>query len=254
MSSKSAHATERALSKRQDGSGPWLLDSDHFTTWLNAPTETLFCPGVPGAGKTILASVVIDHLWSHIRKDNVGVAYLFCDYKKQEEQTFINLIASILKQLAQQQITISDGIANCYHDHVMQKTYPTINQFCDLLKCGLTKFARTYIVIDALDECSDDYSIRRRLLDTLRELQQSSLINIMVTSRPIPHIVSSFPSGLTQEIRASESDIRRYLDSQMSRLPARVKNNQILQQTIVHGIVAAVDGMYVPSIVLYVHY
>ncbi|KAL7943050.1 hypothetical protein V8C42DRAFT_359239 [Trichoderma barbatum] len=47
---------------RQKGTGQWLLDSDQYQEWINAAAETLFCQWIPGAGKTILPSMVIDQL------------------------------------------------------------------------------------------------------------------------------------------------------------------------------------------------
>jgi hypothetical protein len=38
----------------------WLLDSDEFQKWLKQSGQTMFCPGILGVGKTILASIVVD--------------------------------------------------------------------------------------------------------------------------------------------------------------------------------------------------
>ncbi|KAK7996637.1 putative RPE1-D-ribulose-5-phosphate 3-epimerase [Apiospora arundinis] len=48
--------------KRVPGTGQWLLDSEKYQSWRSTPSQTLFCPGIPGAGKTILTSVVIEDL------------------------------------------------------------------------------------------------------------------------------------------------------------------------------------------------
>jgi hypothetical protein len=50
------------ISRRQAGTGQWLLDSPEFQMWMQADKQTLFCPGIPGAGKTILTSIGIDGL------------------------------------------------------------------------------------------------------------------------------------------------------------------------------------------------
>jgi hypothetical protein len=50
------------LRRRQMGTGQWLLDSTDYKQWVAAIQQTLFCPGIPGAGKTILTSVVVDDL------------------------------------------------------------------------------------------------------------------------------------------------------------------------------------------------
>lgn len=50
------------LSRRQQGTGQWLLDSGEYQDWLSTDKQTLFCPGIPGAGKTILTAIVVENL------------------------------------------------------------------------------------------------------------------------------------------------------------------------------------------------
>src|SRR5947207_1123004 len=50
------------ISRRQAGTGQWLLDSAEFQTWLNTDKQTLFCSGIPGSGKRILTSIVVEEL------------------------------------------------------------------------------------------------------------------------------------------------------------------------------------------------
>ena len=64
-----------------------------------------------------------------------------------------------------------------------------------------------------------------------------------MTSRHIPDIMQEFQHSLQLEIRASEEDVRRYLDGQMFRLASCVKRNNDLQEAIKDSIVRAVDGM-----------
>lgn len=69
------------LGRRQEGTGQWLLDSPEFQQWLHGDGQMLFCPGMPGAGKTIMASIVADHLCNKYQHDsNIGIAYLFCNF------------------------------------------------------------------------------------------------------------------------------------------------------------------------------
>jgi hypothetical protein len=69
------------IKRRQLGTGQWLLDSEEFQTWLKTEKQTLFCPGIPGAGKTIITSIVIDDLFAKFQNDvSVGIAYIFCNY------------------------------------------------------------------------------------------------------------------------------------------------------------------------------
>ena len=45
---------------RQDGTCQWLLDSKEFQERVRTGKQTLFCPGIPGVGKTILTSIVVE--------------------------------------------------------------------------------------------------------------------------------------------------------------------------------------------------
>ena len=61
----------------QEGTGQWFLESSEFQRWLNEDSKTLFCPGIPGAGKTIMSSIIVNYLYSKFDGDeNVGIAYI----------------------------------------------------------------------------------------------------------------------------------------------------------------------------------
>jgi hypothetical protein len=86
------------ISRRQEGTGQWLLDSNQFKTWMNGTEKTLFCPGIPGAGKTMLTAIVVELLQATFENDpSVGVAYFFCNFRRQLEQKPVDLLASLLK-------------------------------------------------------------------------------------------------------------------------------------------------------------
>jgi hypothetical protein len=89
------------IARRQEGTGQWLLDSVKFQTWLETDRQTLFCPGIPGAGKTILTSIVVEKLTTRFNDDkSIGIAYLYCNVRRQDQQKICDLLASLLKQLA----------------------------------------------------------------------------------------------------------------------------------------------------------
>jgi hypothetical protein len=62
------------INRRQAGTGQWLLDSAEFLGWTETSKQTLFCPGLPGAGKTILTSIVIEELTLARKKQAVSVS------------------------------------------------------------------------------------------------------------------------------------------------------------------------------------
>jgi hypothetical protein len=60
------------LARRQEGTGQWLLDLSEFQTWLETDKQTLFCPDIPGVGKTILTSTVVEELITRFKKQTEG--------------------------------------------------------------------------------------------------------------------------------------------------------------------------------------
>ena len=47
----------------------------------------------------LLRSIVVDYLERSFEQEDVAIAYIYCSYKEQEDQTDVNLIASLLQQL-----------------------------------------------------------------------------------------------------------------------------------------------------------
>ncbi|KAK3897852.1 hypothetical protein C8A05DRAFT_38570 [Staphylotrichum tortipilum] len=53
------HVASRKI--HQPSSNTWTLDADAFKEWKTTPGQALWLHGIPGAGKTIICSTIIDH-------------------------------------------------------------------------------------------------------------------------------------------------------------------------------------------------
>ena len=242
------YATQQSdfINRRQAGTGQWLLDSMEFQEWLEANQQTLFCPGIPGAGKTILTSIVVDYLYTQFQKDtDIGIAYLYCNFRQQEKAEA--LLASLLKQLAQRLPSLPISVKSLYDSHKDKRTQPTFSEISSALQSISALYSRIFIVIDALDECQVFDGCRTRLLTEIFALQMKSRTNIFATSRFILDISEHFKDSIHLEIRASDHDVERYLAGHMSQLPRCVLQNSKLQDEIKTEVIKAVDGMYVNS-------
>ncbi|KAN0068732.1 hypothetical protein V8E54_012901 [Elaphomyces granulatus] len=232
------------LRKRQAGTGEWFLKSTPFIEWLEGKKKTLFCPGIPGTGKTMIASIVVDHLKTYFPEDETGHAFLYCIYKRQENQEVDNLLASLLGQLALwKKPIIPEAIREWYNGH-LRGGNPGLsrNEIRGALCSIIRTYSRTFIIIDALDECKTD-QIRNELLSEIYKLQEGSDVRLMVTFRP--SIKPESPSSMAKlEIRAYEGDIEQYLSSRISGLRTVVKRNNELQRKIRDRISALVDGIF----------
>ncbi|EUC26785.1 hypothetical protein COCCADRAFT_61188, partial [Bipolaris zeicola 26-R-13] len=232
------------IARRQEGTGKWFLGAPEFARWLGEPKGTLFCPGIPGAGKTMVAAIAIDHLLHSTQSSSIGVAYVYCNYKDREEQDTSRMLAAIAKQLVQRQPPAAEPVERLHKKHHDLGTKPTIEEIFSALQKVIAKYSTVYLVIDALDECRDIDGTRSQLLTKLRGLQKGQDVRIMATARFIPEIEAEFQAAMKLEIRASDDDVRCYVTSQMHRLPSCIRRKPALQVMVQDELVKAVDGMF----------
>ena len=231
-------------SRRQKDTGQWLLQSAEFKTWMSGSRSTLLCKGMQGAGKTMLACIVINHLMKTLCGGKVLVTYIYCDYSKQHEQKHVNLIASILKQLLQHQVLVPENVWKSYRQHTNSGTRPKVEDMYDLLQTSLSAFSQIYMVVDAVDELSANDHVRQNLLSSLSLLQKAHSLNFLVTSRFIPHVTKELHDPPCLIVRASDEDVRRYVRGHITDLANSVLKNSQLQSIIEDSIASAVDGMF----------
>ncbi|KAK2922906.1 Nucleoside phosphorylase superfamily [Fusarium oxysporum f. sp. vasinfectum] len=208
------------------GTGEWFLDSPQFLKWRDSPNQTLFCPGNPGAGKTIITSIIIDHLEKLFSNDkSVGIAYVYCDFRRQDEQTAKELLMNLLKQLLHRLPTLPESVESLHSKHKTKGSRPPLEEILTAL-LSLTKlFSRVFVLVDALDECRVTDDTRSRFLGGVFELQATSKINILATSRPIAEILGNFENKMSLEIRAADKDIRLFVTCNISYLPSFIRGN-----------------------------
>ena len=241
------------IARREEGTGLWLLNSNEYKRWIKEETLALFCPGIPGAGKTMMSSIVVDDLRkTYGDNDRIGIACLFCSYKRQNEQGSADLLASLLKQLVQVHEVLPDVVEALHKEHSKRNTRPSFKDLSEVLHSVANGYSRVFIIIDALDECKNADGDRERLLHKIFKLQSQARISVFAASRFIPEIQKEFEGSISLEIRASDEDVKRYVDGHMPRLFC-VKRNTEMQEKIKTEVVKAVGGMYVPFNLARVH-
>ncbi len=239
------------INRRQEGTGQWLLDSTDFKEWLQTTKKTLFCPGIPGAGKPILTSIVVDTLTSAFRNDlKTGIGYIYCNYKRRDEQTVQNLLASLLRQLAERQPSLPGSVKDLYDHHTAKRTRPSLDDISKTIQAVTTWYSKIYLIVDAVDECEASGGCRSRLLSEMFALGDKSGVNIFATSRFIPDIITEFSQSMSVEIRASNEDVQGYVEENMRELPKVIQQNDQLRGESKTKISEAVNGMYVAEITL----
>jgi len=230
------------LSKKTEGTGCWLLQSEEYLRWVRGTGGTLFCHGMPGSGKTIMSSIVIDDLYKRIGSSRcVYLAYVYCNFRLKHEQSSGSVISSLLRQLVQQTRGVPDYIDNLY---AKDKILPTLSQITSTLELCTKGFSKGYIIIDALDEFSTSFHAIKKLVGQLNEIQRKTGLNLMVTTRQIYQAEDLFHTDCIKlEVRASDSDVGKYVQSRLSDLPRYVQKDSCLQARIRSAVINHVQGM-----------
>ncbi|CAG8373201.1 unnamed protein product [Penicillium salamii] len=234
------------FSRVQEGTGKWLLASAEFNNWVSLNDladqseahRTLFCPGIPGAGKTFLSSIVINHLQQLIRPNDVALAFFYCNFR--EKVNLNEMLSSLLKQLVRQQ----SSIPKCLVDPFSKKARLTTSDFMTCLKSMFSKFSKVFIVVDALDECDLPDNQRVKFLSDLRALQHDFNLRVFATSRDDQGIPALFEGCVSLRIQASSEDVRKFVAGRIGPLAACVQKRSDLQEEIITEISKSIDGMF----------
>ena len=189
-------------------------------------------------------------------KHDVCIAYIYCNYKD-KEQTSVNLLGSLLQQVVRQS-RISNEIKRCHERHTNEKTRPSVREYSELLRSHLRIFAKVFLIIDALDECSEKDRTRDQLLSCLpsssnsktSKLELEPYLHLLVTSRPhITDIPDTFSNSACLNISGKDQDIKIYLDERIreeKRLKDFVQQDSKLGESIRDIVTAKAKGMSVP--------
>ena len=229
----------RAVSRgRMDGVGDWVLRRNEFEAWLGSQNcsgdPTLVCYGGQGVGKTFIryrilchprvmrmsgeiSSLVIDSLRKRTRGENMVILYLYCDYQTQKDQSAVNIIGSLLSQVALGASQIPSDVQRAFELGQRGRHTLQLSDMLELLGKTVSSIERVYICLDAMDELLPQN--RSELLRTLRQIiRDTPNIRLFLTGRP--YIRGELDKYLTKRayiihIVADQGDIARYISRKM---------------------------------------
>ncbi|KAL4947847.1 hypothetical protein BDW69DRAFT_105504 [Aspergillus filifer] len=229
------------IRQRHPGTGEWFLRSEEFQAWLLNSKKTLFCPGNPGVGKTLITATVVDHVHSTFQDDpGVGIAYLYCNFRQHDVQRVDDMLANLLKQLAQLQSPLPGTVVALYDRHQKNRTRPLLADILETLHSVAIAYRKVFIIVDALDECNKSGDNRAKFLKEIFQLQKNSGINIFATSRFDDDIASAFDGNPCLPISANPGDILAYFNTRMSSRHIDSDTQDMIRTDVLR----AADGMF----------
>lgn len=238
------HETSKGLRHRETGS--WLLSNTAFIAWANHIGSRLWLSGIPGAGKTILASVVIEEMLRQASgSSEKAVAYFYCDYNKPEHQKSSNILGAIACQLARQDKSErSFELLQDYYRSCSPST-PKASRLLTLVQEMSMSFDAVSIVVDALDECGNDRTVTAEDLASLNKGIGSN-IRTAFLSRAEPDIKNILDNFMHIPIAAHNDDVKIFVAEEIESR-ARKGNLRIktpgLKNEIIEALINGADGM-----------
>ncbi|KAJ5175558.1 NACHT nucleoside triphosphatase [Penicillium canariense] len=189
--------------------GRWLQREQVLNYWLdasNAATRVLWMQGIPGAGKTHIASMMVEKL----RQSSKTVLFAFLSYRG-NDVTPVSIIHSLMFQLAIGDDQFNESlkrdlrakISNAFRSsqrNLKSNTRFARETLTELLKC----VGPAYIILDGLDEVSKSEYMVDILNELLQVLDDSTEVKLFISSRAQEEIGRTLKKASAKEIRVDE--------------------------------------------------
>lgn len=187
----------KALQDRLADTGLWFLRGEQYSKWKTGLIPFLWLYGIPGCGKSILCSAIIEDILQDSSDDpGKATAYFYFAFSDSRHQVPELMVRSLIDQFSKQCIQIPEDLHSLLSSDLDRRRQPTLDELLEMLHQMVQHFPASYIVLDALDECND----RPQLLRIL-EIMARWDVRIIVSSRDEQDIRSSLAS-LVEEYNA----------------------------------------------------
>jgi len=200
------HANARE--KRHEGTGAWFIDGQAFAGWKEQSGSFLWLHGIPGCGKTVLSSTIIEFLKGVTTPAQV-LLYFYFDFNDTNKQTLEVMLRSFVDQLYEGYADTRRSLDQLWESHDKGQRQLSRTSLEDVLADMLSEVKDLHIVLDALDESTT----RSDLLAWLWKVHtsRSSACRILVTSRREQDIESALQPWVRPEdrIKIRRDDVNR---------------------------------------------
>ncbi|KAF2092965.1 hypothetical protein NA57DRAFT_10921, partial [Rhizodiscina lignyota] len=203
----------RACKLREEHTGLWVRRSTEWSQWIHGTSDRrlLWIRGIPGAGKTVLASFLIEEVRQYCnRRQKCCLVYYYCHFTHNQDDAE-PFLRWVLNLVCRYNWTIPDSIRKLWD----MSQEPTIPELLSALERMLTNVDAVYIVVDALDESIP----RAELLKVLKILTidpRFTKIRLLATSREYLDIETAFlniSTSISMSNPLVQEDIRVYVRS-----------------------------------------
>ena len=241
----------RARRSRQGTTGSWFLAGEIYVRW-RVRNSLLWLHGKTGCGKTVLSSTIITDISQSCHfKSGSAVAYFYFDFNDLEKQKSEKMIRSLIVQFSGQSLKNVIELEPLFSSCNNGGRQPEVEGLMKTLNGVLKYFDDAYIVLDALNECSDRYD----LLNSIEEIQGWGLsqLHMLLTSRSLSEIeerlepLTNSYDRICIQSASVDADIASYVHHRLQndRQLKRWRGKPHVQEEISTTLMEKADGMYV---------
>jgi hypothetical protein len=170
----------------------------------------------------LLSSKVIDHITRMARIDKrIQIAYWHFQFSNRSTQDLANMLRSIIRQLVR--CPLPQSIRDLCEKHEGPGSEPSLGELTEaLMNIMRISGRKTYLIIDALDECPDEGpQARGKLLDIIKHLanKEQKSVHMIVTSRREPDIRQTLEPIATCMLDVEsllKNDVKMFVESAFS--------------------------------------
>jgi len=165
-----------------------------------------------------ISSLVIDTLLEQACGQNIAVLSLYCDYQAQKDQSAVNMIGGLLRQLTLGAPRVPSEIKSSFEESKRGGCQGLrLPDMVKLFVRAINSIDLVYLCVDAVDEVLPQH--RPDFFRALRQIiQDAANVRLFLTGRP--YIDGEVGKHLTKgvytiQIVADQGDITRYLSRRM---------------------------------------
>ena len=240
----------RACRSREGTTGSWFIESEAFARWKETDA-LLWLHGKAGCGKTVLSSTIIaETIRECSNRSGAAVAYFYFDFNDSEKENPDKMIGSILIQLYRESSKTMDLLESLYSSCNGGQRQPDTDTLLMSLKEVIESFEETYLILDALDECS----AREQLFESIKTIKEwgTSHLHMLLTSRQVEDIEEFLEPFMDSRdmipIQSDlvDNDISSYIHERLQKDKGlkRWQNKPRLQEEIKKKLTEKADGMF----------
>jgi hypothetical protein len=240
----------KAQKQRQPATGLWLLESESFKRWKTNSASWLWLYGIPGCGKTILSSTILQELLKHCQGNPSAVTlYFYFDFNDAQKQDPELMLRTLITQLPRPSTNGFEHLSALFSSCGEGQRQPLLLELMTVIEHMIQDFSQVYIVLDALDECTQ----RSELMNVLEIMASWKLQNshVLMTSRRERDITSSLDRYIDAKDTVClqsdvvDNDIQQYVRHRLSddKSLAKWEKDAAIRQEIETVIMKGACGM-----------